>query len=167
MLSLSPFSSTIFGLRPISLTELAGRLSVSEVTREVLQRDQGVLQEENRRLQGELGRIDGLVGGVAGDLHLAAPEGQGGAAVLIPRIVPRVAELERDAMRAGVKAAFAVSRSHYGDSYDWDVLQGGYAAGCEDEQLAEMEEAATDRARTLADLFAPYLLPDRNPAPPQ
>jgi hypothetical protein len=140
---------------------------MSEATREVLQRDQGVLQEENTRLQAELGRVDGLVGAVAGDLHVGAPEGQGGAAALIPRIVPRVAELERDAMRAGVKAAFAVSRSHYGESYEWEVLKGGYAAGCEDEQLAEMEEAATSPARTLADLFAPHLLPSRDPAPPQ
>jgi hypothetical protein len=162
------------GLCLISSAGLANQLSALKATCEVLQRDKGALEGENGRLQAEvgrlqteLGRIDGLVGAVAGDLLVAAPEGQGGAAALTPRIVPRVAELERDAMRAGVKAAFAVSRSHYGESYDWDVLQGGYAAGCEEAQLEEIEEAATDRARTLADLFAPYLLPPRGPAPPQ
>jgi hypothetical protein len=140
---------------------------VSEATREVLQREKGELQEENHRLQTELGRIDGLVGGVAGALLVAPPEGQGGAAALAPRIVPRVGELEKDAMHAGVKAAFAVARSHYGESFEWEVLKDGYAAGCEDEQLAGMEEAATAPARTLTDIFAPYLLPRRDPAPPQ
>jgi hypothetical protein len=168
--SVSLFSLIVldyFSLRPISLAGLADQLSVAKATCEVLQRDKGVLQEENGQLQAERGRVNDLVGGVAGELQVAAPEGEGGAAAVLPRIVPRVAELERDAMRAGAKAAFAVARSHYGESFDWDILQGGYAAGCTDEQLEEFEEAATDRARTLADLFAPYLLPTRDPAPPQ
>jgi hypothetical protein len=156
------------------LAALTDQLSVAKGTCEVLQKDKGALEEEKGqlqaevgRLQTELGQIDGQLVAVAGNLGVAAPEGQGGAAAVVPQIVPRVAELERDAMRAGAKVAFAVARSHYGDSFNWDILQGGYAEGCDDALMEEIEAAATERGKNLADLFAEFFLPQRGPAPPQ
>ena len=138
-----------------------------EAARAALQREKDGLKEENRQLQEELSRLSGVVAGACGDLLVAPPESQGGPVALAARIVPRVGELEENAMRAGVKAAFAVARSHYGESFQWDILKDGYAPGCEDEQIVEMEEAAAAPAKTLTDILAPFFLPRRDPAPPQ
>lgn len=87
----------------------------------------------------------GLVGvvGVVGDqLQVAQPEDASTLAVRAARITGRIHKLEVDALRLGTNRAFAVTRSHYEDSFDLDSVSQGYAAGWTDSELDELEVEA-------------------------
>ncbi|TVU41903.1 hypothetical protein EJB05_15462 [Eragrostis curvula] len=106
------------------------------------------------------------------------------ATSLMPQIValPKwVRALEEKAFEAGVRLAFAVLRSHYGDKIDlgklakgfapgysseelkidMGKLAKGFAPGYSSEELAKIEEEVAPFARQLADKYRSLFLPHR------
>ena len=57
------------------------------------------------------------------------------------KIMARLRQLERNALRVGVNQSFMIAHSHYGDNIDLEVMSHGYTPGYEVHELEEMETA--------------------------
>ena len=73
------------------------------------------------------------------DLEVVRSEGTSSLAARAVEITARVCQLKRNALRAGVNQSFVISRSHYGDNIDLEVISHGFAPGYEAHELEEME----------------------------
>ena len=76
-------------------------------------------------------------------------------------ITARVHQLERDALHARVTQAFAIARSHYTDSIDFETMSLGFAPGYEASELDEIEAVVAPLAKTLASKVEDMVLPRR------
>ena len=75
--------------------------------------------------------------------------------------MPRVLQLERDALRTRVHQSFRIARSHYGDSIDLETMSLGFAPGYTDAELDEIEAAVAPLSWDLVDKIEDTVLPRR------
>ena len=102
------------------------------------------LTKVRRNLQAdsdELSILSAALGVVCDDLEVVWSKGTSSLAAHAIEITARVHQLERNALHAGVNESFVISRSHYGDSIDLDMMSHGFAPGYEVHELEEMEAA--------------------------
>ena len=77
------------------------------------------------------------------------------------KIMARVRQLERNALRAKVNQSFMIARSHYGDSIDLEAMSHGFVPGYEVHEPDEMEAAVAPLSQDLADRIEDIVLPRR------
>ena len=107
------------------------------------------LAEVQRILQAESDEHDLLrtaVGVVFDDLGVAWPEETGSFAACAVDITAWVRQLEENAFHAGIIQAFAVTRSHYDQEVNLEVMSLGFAPGYENSELDEIKKAVTSIA---------------------
>ena len=100
------------------------------------------LAEVRRNLQAEsdeLGILSAALGVVCDDLQVVQSEATSSLTARAIKIMARVRQLKRIALRAGVNQSFAIARSHYGDSIDLETMSHGFAPVYEAHELEEME----------------------------
>ena len=96
---------------------------------------------------------------VCDDLEVVRSEGTSSLAARAVEITPRVCQLERNALRAGVNQSFAIAHSHYEDIIDLQEMSHNYAPGYEVHELEEMETAVAPLSQDLADRIEGIVLP--------
>ena len=79
----------------------------------------------------------------------------------VVKIMARVRQFERNALRAGVNQSFMIARSHYGDSIDLEAMSHGYVLGYEVHELEEMEMVVAPLSQDLVDKIKGIVLPWR------
>ncbi|KAL6880102.1 hypothetical protein ACP4OV_011667 [Aristida adscensionis] len=120
-----------------------------------------------------LERLRDVATQVCDSLGVPAQTGAADVSARVAQIIPRVGELELEAFRVGSATTFGVARSHFGESYRWDILQNGYFAGCDEAELERIVDEADGPAGVLSGHYAADLLPERvaptlpPPPPPQ
>ena len=98
---------------------------------------------------------------VCDDLEVVRSEGTNSLVARVVEIMPRVRQLERNALCAEVNQSFVIARSHYGDSIDLETMSDSFAPGYEVHELEEMEAAVAPLSQDLADKIESIVLPRR------
>ena len=104
--------------------------------------------------------MSATLGVVCVDLEVVRSKGTSLLAARAVKIMARVRQLERNALRIGVNQSFAIARSHYGDSIDLEAMSHSYAPGYEVHEL-EMETVVAPLSQDLADKIEDVVLPQR------
>ena len=87
----------------------------------------------------ELGILSTTLGVVCDDLEVVRSEGTSSLMARAVKIMARVRQLKRNALRTGVHQSFMIAHSHYGDNVDLEAMSHGYVPGYEVHELEEME----------------------------
>ena len=123
-------------------TAVAQRLEAESVSAGLateLTETRGILQAESD--EDDLLRT--AIGVVFDDLGVARPEGTSSLAASTVDITAWVRQLEENAFHAGITQAFDVTRSHYDQEINLEVMSLGFAPGFKNSKLDEIEKAVT------------------------
>jgi len=111
------------------------------------------LTKARRNLQAESDKLDILsatLGVVCDDVEVVWSEGTSLLVARAVEIMAQVRQLKRNALRAGVNQSFMISRSHYGDNIDLEMMSHGFTPGYEVHKLEEMEAPMAPLSQHLA-----------------